>query len=66
MPFDTILFEIIDHVAHLTLNRPEKLNAFTGPMHAELREAMDRVRSAGDARAMVLTGSGRGFCAGQT
>ena len=65
MPFETILFEITDRVAYLTLNRPDKLNAFTGRMHAELREAMDRVRSSGDTRALVLTGSGRGFCAGQ-
>jgi 2-(1,2-epoxy-1,2-dihydrophenyl)acetyl-CoA isomerase len=65
MPFETILFEITDRVAYLTLNRPQKLNAFTALMHAELREAMDQVRGATDTRALLLTGSGRGFCAGQ-
>src|SRR5215510_13013212 len=65
MPFETILFEIADGVATLTLNRPDKLNAFTAAMHEELREAMQRIRAAEGLRALLITGSGRGFCAGQ-
>ena len=65
MPFETILFDITDSVATLTLNRPDKLNAFTSGMHVELREAMDRVRSTQGVRVLLLTGAGRGFCAGQ-
>ncbi len=49
-------------VARITLNRPERLNSFTRAMHAELRDALDQL---GNARVLVLTGAGRGFCAGQ-
>jgi 2-(1,2-epoxy-1,2-dihydrophenyl)acetyl-CoA isomerase len=52
-------------VATITLNRPAKLNAFTAAMHADLRDALERVRADGSLRALVLTGAGRGFCAGQ-
>ncbi|KVC59332.1 2-(1,2-epoxy-1,2-dihydrophenyl)acetyl-CoA isomerase PaaG [Burkholderia stagnalis] len=52
------------HVATITLNRPDKLNSFTRAMHRELQSALDEV-SASDARALILTGAGRGFCAGQ-
>lgn len=65
MPFETILFEIADGVATITLNRPDKLNAFTAPMHAELRDALQRVREDAGVRALLITGAGRGFCAGQ-
>jgi 2-(1,2-epoxy-1,2-dihydrophenyl)acetyl-CoA isomerase len=65
MPFETILFEIAEGVATLTLNRPDKLNAFTGAMHIELREALRRVREDSSVRALLITGAGRGFCAGQ-
>jgi len=51
-------------VAVITLNRPDKLNSFTREMHRTLRQAIDHVE-AGRARALVLTGAGRGFCAGQ-
>ena len=66
MAYRTILFEIADQVATLTLNRPEKLNAFTAEMHGELKDALGRV-AAPDAgvRALLITGAGRGFCAGQ-
>ncbi|MCK9258962.1 MAG: 2-(1,2-epoxy-1,2-dihydrophenyl)acetyl-CoA isomerase PaaG [Azoarcus sp.] len=66
--FETLRFVVADGVATLTLNRPERLNAFTAAMHAELRVALDSVRAgreAGLVRALVLTGAGRGFCAGQ-
>jgi 2-(1,2-epoxy-1,2-dihydrophenyl)acetyl-CoA isomerase len=49
-------------VTRLTLNRPDRLNSFTAAMHAELRDALADI---GDARVVVLTGAGRGFCAGQ-
>jgi 2-(1,2-epoxy-1,2-dihydrophenyl)acetyl-CoA isomerase len=65
MSFETILFEIAGGVATITLNRPDKLNAFTAGMHDELREAMRRVRAEESLRALLITGSGRGFCAGQ-
>src|SRR6476659_5473737 len=58
----TILFDLSDHVARITLNRPDRLNSFTKAMHAELAEALD---AAAEARVIVLTGAGRGFCAGQ-
>ena len=60
--YETILFESGGPVARITLNRPDRLNSFTAQMHAELRDALG---SLGDARVLVLTGAGRGFCAGQ-
>lgn len=65
MKFNNILFEITDGVARLTLNRPDKLNSFTGEMHAELRDALDCVQEDKFVRVLVLTGVGRAFCAGQ-
>lgn len=65
---ETILFEVEDGVATLTLNRPERLNSFNDRMHDELRQALARVRAGradGSVRVLVLTGAGRGFCAGQ-
>lgn len=64
MNFQTIQYSVTDGVARLTLNRPERLNSFNGEMHAEVRTALDRVAGDG-ARVLVLTGAGRGFCAGQ-
>ena len=64
MPYETILFAVTDGVARLTLNRPDKLNSFNAAMHGELREAVGRVGAEG-ARVLVITGAGRGFCAGQ-
>lgn len=61
----TILFEISDDVATITLNRPERLNSFTEQMHRELRAALDAVEKPGAARALIITGAGRGFSAGQ-
>jgi 2-(1,2-epoxy-1,2-dihydrophenyl)acetyl-CoA isomerase len=60
--YETILFEASGPVARITLNRPDRLNSFTAQMHEELRDAL---RNLGDARVLVLTGAGRGFCAGQ-
>lgn len=64
MSYQTILFELNDGVARLTLNRPDRLNSFNVQMHEEVRDALNKVAS-GDARVLVLTGAGRGFCAGQ-
>jgi 2-(1,2-epoxy-1,2-dihydrophenyl)acetyl-CoA isomerase len=61
MPFETIRFEP-GPIARITLDRPDRLNSFTVQMHEELREALADI---GDARVVVLTGAGRGFCAGQ-
>lgn len=65
MAFQSILFDIADDIATITLNRPDKLNSFTEEMHTELREAMAQVRDRQSLRVLVVTGSGRGFCAGQ-
>jgi enoyl-CoA hydratase/carnithine racemase len=55
---------VADGVATVTLNRPEQLNAFTGTMMRELIDAVDRVDADDAVRALVVTGAGRGFCAG--
>ena len=60
-----ILFAAADGVATITLNRPDVLNSFRRSMAQELREAFDTVASDDTLRAVVLTGAGRGFCAGQ-
>jgi 2-(1,2-epoxy-1,2-dihydrophenyl)acetyl-CoA isomerase len=52
-------------VSTITLNRPEKLNAFIGPMHKALKAAFDEAADDSACRAILLTGAGRGFCAGQ-
>lgn len=64
MSYETILHECSEGVARITLSRPERMNSFTQQMHAELRDALDRLPRDG-ARVLVLTGAGRGFCAGQ-
>ena len=61
----TVITEINDGVARITLNRPEKLNSFTAELHAELRAAMDRVEITHGLKCLVITGAGRAFCAGQ-
>jgi len=60
----TVLFESRGAVALITLNRPQSLNSFTRAMHQELWAALDRVESDKSIRAAVITGAGRGFCAG--
>ena len=66
MPYEAVRVDLdaSSRVATVTLNRPDKLNSFTRAMHQELSAALDQVVDAG-ARALVLTGAGRGFCAGQ-
>ncbi len=65
MQYKNILLDINDGIARLTLNRPDKLNSFTMAMHAEMRDALDRIEADASIRVLLLTGAGRGFCAGQ-
>jgi len=65
MAFESILFQVEEGVARLTLNRPQSLNCFNTAMHQEVREALQQVREDATIRCLLLSGSGRGFCAGQ-
>lgn len=62
--FENILLETADDVLTITLNRPQRLNAWTGKMSAELYDAIDAANQDPNVGAIVLTGAGRGFCAG--
>ena len=62
---DAILYTAAVGIARITLNRPDRLNSFNDAMHAQLREALDNVREDASIRVLLLTGAGRGFCAGQ-
>jgi 2-(1,2-epoxy-1,2-dihydrophenyl)acetyl-CoA isomerase len=64
MPENTVLLQIADGIAVLTLNRPEKLNAFAGDMRDQLNARLDEAAAHGGVRVLVLTGAGRAFCAG--
>ena len=65
MTYQHILYAVEDGVARLTLNRPDRLNSFNDAMHAEVRDALSRVNASAEVRVLLLTGAGRGFCAGQ-
>lgn len=65
MSYEHILFEVADGVACLTLNRPDSLNSFTAAMHGEVAQVLEQTASDTTVRAVVITGAGRGFCAGQ-
>src|SRR5918992_906626 len=65
MSYQNILFDVSDGIARLTLNRPDRLNSFNVDMHREVREALQTLSGGAAARVLVLTGAGRGFCAGQ-
>ena len=65
MAFETILFSVENGAARLTLNRPDRLNSFTVRMHGEIAEALTKVEQDRSVRTLLITGSGRGFCAGQ-
>lgn len=60
-----LLYHAADGIARITLNRPDKLNSFNDRMHEEMRDALARVRDDRNVRVLLLTGAGRGFCAGQ-
>ena len=62
--YEHILFDVAEGAATITLNRPEKLNAYITPMGDEVTDAFRSVRDDDSVRAVILTGAGRGFCAG--
>ena len=64
MSYNQILYEVEDRILTLTLNRPDRLNAFTQTMLEELVDALDRSDADDEIRAVIVTGAGRGFCAG--
>ena len=64
MAYETILYDVADQIRTITLNRPDRLNAFTGTMMNELIAAFDQADADDDVRAIIVTGAGRGFCAG--
>src|SRR2546423_12848261 len=64
MAFEQITTEVADGVLTITLNRPERLNAWTATMGSELREGFDQADADDEVRAIIVTGAGRGFCAG--
>jgi enoyl-CoA hydratase/carnithine racemase len=64
MPSQEILYCVANRVATITLNRPDKLNAWTAVMEKEVSSAMENAERDDDVRVIVLTGAGRGFCAG--
>ena len=65
MQYTAIQLSESQGVARLVLHRPDKLNSFTEVMHGEMRHALDSVQESATARVLVITGAGRGFCAGQ-
>ncbi|MBB4570959.1 2-(1,2-epoxy-1,2-dihydrophenyl)acetyl-CoA isomerase PaaG [Rhizobium leucaenae] len=65
LEIDTVLEDFSQGLLRLTLNRPDKLNSFNEDMHLALRRGLERARDDAEIRAVLLTGSGRGFCAGQ-
>jgi 2-(1,2-epoxy-1,2-dihydrophenyl)acetyl-CoA isomerase len=65
MSYQTITFETADGIARLTLNRPDRLNSFNTAMHSEIRDALTALQRDAAARVLIITGAGRGFCAGQ-
>ena len=64
MAYETVLYDVADRICTITLNRPERLNAWTRQMHLDLRDAMHKAGGDPEVRVIILTGAGRGFCAG--
>ncbi|MEO8267823.1 MAG: crotonase/enoyl-CoA hydratase family protein [Ilumatobacteraceae bacterium] len=64
MDYSDILYDVDGHIATITLDRPAQLNAFTNAMVREMIDAFNRADADDDVRAVIVTGSGRGFCAG--
>lgn len=64
MSYETIRYDVENRIATITLNRPERLNAFNETMRSELDSAFDEIDADDEVRAVIMTGEGRGFCAG--
>jgi enoyl-CoA hydratase/carnithine racemase len=64
MAYETVLYDVAERICTITLNRPERLNAWTRQMHLDLKDAMHEAGADPEVRAIILTGAGRGFCAG--
>ncbi|MBT5154701.1 MAG: crotonase/enoyl-CoA hydratase family protein, partial [Gammaproteobacteria bacterium] len=64
MDYEAIIYEVQDNILTITLNRPERLNAFNGQMSSEVHNALDRADADDNVKAIIFTGAGRGFCAG--
>ena len=64
MPYETVRYEVDESILTITLNRPDKLNAFTTQMLHEMIDAFDRADKDDAIRAVIVTGAGRAFCAG--
>ena len=64
MAYETILYSVEEQILTITLNRPEKLNAYNATMQAEMIDAFDKADADDNVRAIIITGAGRGFCAG--
>lgn len=64
LSYQDILYDVADRIATITLNRPDRMNAWTPVMEREVRAAMQQAAEDGEVRVIVLTGAGRGFCAG--
>ncbi|WP_416898243.1 MAG: crotonase/enoyl-CoA hydratase family protein [Minwuia sp.] len=64
MTYEQILYDVEDNILTITLNRPEKLNAFTEQMRTEVMDALDRADADDEVKAIIFTGAGRGYCAG--
>ena len=64
MDYEAIIYEVEDNILTITLNRPERLNAFNGQMSSEVHNALDHADADDNVKAIIFTGAGRGFCAG--
>ena len=64
MEYRDLLYDVSDHVATITLNRPERLNAISGGMLASFSEALREADHDRNVRAIIITGAGKGFCSG--
>jgi 2-(1,2-epoxy-1,2-dihydrophenyl)acetyl-CoA isomerase len=64
MAYEDLIYEVKDHIATITLNRPELMNALSHKTHMELALAIDQADVDNDVRVIVITGAGRGFCSG--